>query len=295
VRRDRLRWLLVVAMFAVLAVKVLAVIGSAPVAAATANEIVLGTTTALQASGLLDVLVPQFEQQAGVHVTTIAVSTGQVLTLGARGEVEVLLVNSPEEERPFMAAGQGVDRRLVLHDDLVFVGPSTDPDRLRAAVDIADALRRIAGGSAYWVSRADNSGPYQLEKKLWQIAGVNPVGQPWYVAVGQGIIPTLLAATERQGYTLADRRTWLEERSSLDLAVVASGFPDLLDLYHVIVVNPNTGPWLNEAGARAFADFLLAPTTQDTIRAFGVERYGQPIFTADGGRVEADLVPAASP
>jgi tungstate transport system substrate-binding protein len=289
VRRDRLRWLLAVTVLAVLAV-----IGSPPVAAATPSEIVLGTTTTLQASGLLDVLVPQFEQATGIQVTTIAVSTGQVLTLGTRGDVEVLLVNSPEEERPFMAAGHGVDRRLVLHDDLVFVGPGTDPDGLRAAVDLPDVLRRVASGGAFWLSRADNSGPFQLEKKLWRASGVDPVGQPWYVAVGQGIVPTLLAATERQGYTLADRRSWLEQQSSLDLAVVASGFPDLLDLYHVIVVNPNKGPWLDEAGARAFADFMLAQTTQDTIRTFGSDRYGQPIFTADGGHVEADLVPATS-
>ncbi len=258
---------------------------------AAGGDLVLGTTTALQASGLVDTLVTRFEQSTGFHVTTIAVSTGQALTLGSRGEVEVLLVNSPEEERAFMTAGHGVDRRLVFHADLVMLGPPNDPAGLRGTVDVADALRRVASSGAAWASRADNSGPYQLEKKLWRTAGIDPTGQPWYIEIGQGIVPTLTAATERQAYTLADRRAWHDQESALDLTIVASGFPELLDLYHVIVVNPTDRAWLDEAGARAFADFLLLPATQESIRSFGVDRYGESIFTPDGGRAERELVP----
>jgi tungstate transport system substrate-binding protein len=207
----------------------------------------------------------------------------------------MLLVDSPEEEQAFMAAGHGIDRRLVLHDDLVLLGPLADPAGLRGATNSADALRRVAGSGAGWASRADNSGPYQLEKKLWRAAGIDPNGQPWYLAIGQGMAQTLAAATEHQAYTLADRRTYLDQRSTLDLDVVASGFPELLDLYHVIVANPAAGPWLDEAGAYAFADFLLTPAAQEAIRGFGVDRYGEAIFTADGGRTETELVPALAP
>ena len=280
----------------ILAVLALALVIAWPVpttARAAPASLVLGTTTTLQASGLLDALLPPFEQQTGYQITPIAVSSGQALALGARGELEVLLVDSPEEERAFMAVGHGVDRRLAFHTEYVMLGPSSDPAGLRAASSVADALRRAATSGAGWVSRGDNSGPFQLERKLWGKAGVEPAGQPWYVELGQGTVPTLAAATERQAYTLADRRTWLEQQSSLDLGVVASGFPELLDLYSVIVVNPAEGPWLDEAGARAFADYMLSSTAQNVVRTFGTDRYGASIFTPDGGRAETELVPSA--
>ena len=169
----------------------------------------------------------------------------------------------------------------MLHDDFVLVGPRTDPSSVGTAPDIGEALRRVANGGTYWVSRADNSSAYRLEQRLWREAGLDPQGQPWYVEVGQGIVGTLVAASERQAYTLAERRAILDQQLSLDLALVASAYPDLLSLYHVIVVNPAKGPWLDEPSARAFADFLLTPAVQDAIGRFGVDRYGQPIFTPD--------------
>jgi tungstate transport system substrate-binding protein len=271
---------------------IVALLSRSDPAGAAPPEIVLGTTTSLQASGLLDAVVPAYEQRSGYRVKIVAVSAAQALSLGMRGELDLLLVDSPEDERAFMAGGHGIDRQLVLHDDLVFVGPRSDPDGLGTAGNIPEAMRRVAGGTAYWVSRADNSSAYQLEKKLWAEAGVDPQGQPWYVEIGQGIAGTLAAASARQGYTLADRRALLERQGSLDLAPVASGFPELLDLYHVIVVNPSKGPWLDEAGARAFADYLLIPATQDAIGRFGADRLGQPIFTPDAGRTEDQLVPS---
>jgi len=268
-------------------------IRAAPVQAAS-GELVLGTTSALQASGLLDALVPRFEQQSGYRVTTIAVSSGQALALGTRGEVEVLLVDAPEEERRFMTAGHGLDRRLVFHDDLVIVGPRTDPAGLQNAPDILTALRQVAARGAFWVSRGDNSGPFQIEKRLWQAAGLDPLTEPWYAEVGRGIAPTLDAASERQAYAIADRRTFLERQSKLDLAIVPVNFPELLDLYHAIVVDPAKGSWLNGSGGRAFSDFLLTPESQDVIRAYGVERYQQSLYIPDAGRVETDLVPPGS-
>ena len=265
-----------------------------PPGQASSNEFVLGTTSALQASGLLDMLVPRFERESGYHVTTIPVSSGQALALGTRGEVEVLLVDAPEEERRFMAAGHGVDRRLVFHDDLVIVGPRSDPADLHNAPDVLTALRQVAAQGAPWVSRGDNSGQYQFEKRLWQEAGLGPLSEPWYAEVGQGAIPTLDAASERQAYTIVDRRAFLERQSRLDLAIVPVSFPELLDLYHVIVVDPAKRTWLNGAGGQAFADFLLAPEAQDAIRAYGVERYQQSLYVPDAGRVETDLVPPGS-
>jgi tungstate transport system substrate-binding protein len=272
---------------------VLSALLAPPFAARAQAPLIFGTTVGLQRSGLLDVLVPLFEQRTGRSVTTIAVSAPQALALGVRGELDVLLIDATDDEQPFMTAGHGIDRRLVMHADAVVVGPPDDPARLRQAASLHDALQRVATSSSTWVSPADNSGLYQLEKKLWHEAGIEPLGQPWYVALGQGTAATLAAATERQAYALAERQTFLARRDTLDLGIMVEGAPDLLDLYHVVVVNPAKAAWIDEAGARALADFLLGPEAQAVIRSFGVDRFGQPIFTPDAGRTERELVPAA--
>jgi tungstate transport system substrate-binding protein len=271
----------------------LALVSTSPsVARADTPRLLLGTTIGLQQTGLLDRLIPLFEQQTGRQTTVIPVSAPQALGLGVRGEVDVLLVDGDEDEAPFVAAGHGTDRRLVLHADDVLVGPKSDPASVREAANVDDALRRVAATSSAWVSRADNSGLFQIEKRLWREAGVEPIGQPWYVPIGQGMLPTLTAATERQAYTLVDRLTFLGRRDSLDLAIVAERDPDLLRLYHVIGINPAKGPWIDADGARALADFLLGPDAQAIIRDFGVDRFGQPVFVPDAGRTERDLLPA---
>ena len=264
-----------------------------PVARAEAPRLLLGTTVGLQQSGLLDRLIPPFEQQSGRQVTVVAVSAPQALALGVRGEVDLLLIDADEDEAPFVAAGHGIERRLVMHADDVIVGPRSDPAGIRQATGIEDRLRRIAGSASAWVSRADNSGLYQLEKRLWRDAGIEPIGQSWFVAIGQGMLQTLAAATERQAYTLAERLAFVERRDSLDLAVLSDRDPDLLRLYHVIPVNPAKGWWLDGAGARALADFLVGPDAQAVIRDFGVDRYGEPIFVPDAGRTERDLLPSS--
>lgn len=258
-------------------------------------RVVLGTTVGLQRTGLLDVLVPMFERQTGRTVTTVAVSVPQVLALGARGELDVLLVNAGDDAAPFMAAGHGIVRRLVLHADEVLVGPQTDPARAAQSTSVADAMRRIAEAQAGWVSRGDNSALYQLEQRLWHDAGLTPGGAPWFVALGQGMVPTLTAATQRQAYTLADRQTYLEQRDRLDLSVTMEGAPELLRLYDVIVVNPVKGIWIDDTGARAFADFLVSGEVQALIGGYEVDRFGQPVFVPDAGRTDEDLRPVRRP
>jgi tungstate transport system substrate-binding protein len=258
-------------------------------------RLILGTTVGLERTGLLDDLLPLFERQTGRRVTIVAVSAPQALALGARGELDALLIDAPGDEASYVAAGHALDRRLVMHADEVILGPHDDPARAREALALDEALSRIAASNSGWVSRADNSGLYQLEKRLWREAGVDPGGRPWYLPLGQGMLPTLAATSERQAYTLADRVSFLEHRETLDLAVVVEGAPDLLRLYHVLTVNPAKGSWIDEAGARALAEFLVGADAQTLIRAFGIDLFGQPVFVPDAGRTEQELRPVGRP
>lgn len=258
-------------------------------------RLLLGTTVGMERSGLLEILLPPFERQTGRQVTVVAVSAPQALGLGARGEVDALLVDATDDEPGYVAAGHAVDRRLVMHADEVVVGPRNDPAQAATASGLDDALRRIAASNSGWVSRADNSGLHQLEKRLWREAGLDPIGQAWYQPLGQGMAQTLTAATERQAYVLADRLTFVERRDLLDLAVVVEGAPELLRLYHVLVVNPLKGSWIDEAGARALAEYLGSADAQAIIQTFGQERFGRPIFVPDAGRTEQELRPASRP
>ena len=260
-------------------------IGGQPVT----RELILATTTSTQDSGLLDVLIPSFERQTGYRVKTISVGTGQALALGARGEADVLLVHAPESEKSWMAAGHGVERRLVMHNDFVFVGPAADPAGLQQATSVAEVMRRIVTSGVLFVSRGDNSGTHQLERQLWAAVGFEPKGQSWYQEIGQGMGQTLTVANDKQAYTVCDRGTYLARRASLDLSVLVEGYPSLLNLYHVMVVNPDKGPHVNSDGARAFAAFMLAPETQAAIAEFGINRFGQPLFLPDADKTDEQL------
>ncbi|MCC6179517.1 MAG: substrate-binding domain-containing protein [Chloroflexi bacterium] len=284
-------------MLSLVAAAVLALVGAAvpSVQAQPATpELILATTTSTQDSGLLDVLVPMFEQQSGYHVKTIAVGTGQALALGERGDADVLLVHAPASERAFMDGGHGVDRQLVMHNDFIVLGPANDPASVRDAMSAVDAMTRIATTGSLWISRGDNSGTHQLEKSLWRDSGIDPTGQAWYQEVGQGMGQTLTIANDKQAYTLSDRATYLARSASTDLQILAQGFPTFLNIYHVMVVNPDKSTQINEAGARAFAAFLVAPETQAVIGQFGVDRFGQPLFFPDAGKSEDELAPPAA-
>ncbi len=255
---------------------------------ATQETLILATTTSTQDSGLLDVLIPLFEAQSGYTVKVVAVGTGKALEMGRNGDADVLLVHAPQAEEAFMQDGYGAERFLVMHNDFVLVGPETDPAGVRGEQSAAAAFGRLAAAQAPFVSRGDDSGTHKKERSLWQAAGVTP-NWDGYIESGQGMGATLRIASEKAAYTLTDRATYLANRDTLDLVILVEGDPLLLNVYHVMTVNPQKWPLVNAEGARAFVDFMLAPETQALIGAFGVEEYGQPLFFPDAGKTEADL------
>lgn len=255
-------------------------------AADVSKEVILATTTSTQDSGLLDVLVPIFEKETGYFVKTISVGSGQALAMGRKGEADVLLVHSPADEQKLVTEGHGVNRRLVMHNDFVIVGPSGDPARIKASRSSKDALTKIAQAGALFLSRGDGSGTHSKEKGLWKAAGIDPEGRSWYQQTGLGMGDTLNVASEKRGYTLADRGTFLarDRARPLALEILTQGEPLLLNVYHVIEVNPAKWPKVNAAGAKAFADFMVSARTQELIGRFGVDKVGSPLFIPDAGK-----------
>ena len=255
------------------------------------REVILATTTSTQDSGLLEVLLPRFERQTGYRVKPISVGTGAALALGARGEADVVFVHAPEAERQWMAEGNGTERLLVMYNDFVILGPPADPAGVKGERSALAALARIAARQAPWVSRDDNSGTDQLEKRLWHGAGLDPTGQPWHVTSGQGMGATLTLADQKLAYTLSDRATYLARRRTLLLSVLMEGDRHLLNVYHVLPVNPAKFPGvrINAAGGRALAAFLVAPETQRLIGDFGRREYGAPLFIPAAGKREDQL------
>lgn len=262
---------------------------SASPTAVPQGSVLVGTTTTTQDTGLLDVLIPDFERRTGWKVKLVVGGSGQILTQAARGDLDVILTHSPVEEEAFVKAGNGTDRRLVMHNDFVVLGPQADPAGIKGLA-ISDALRKIYDAGASFISRGDKSGTNVKELSLWQGAGRDPKGRPWYVESGVGQLQNLQLAVTRRAYTLSDRGTWIANQKQLtDLAVLVQGGPALLNVYHVIVLDPATFPRIEVRGARAFADYIVGPFGQGLIAAYGVQRYGQSTFTADAGKNEADL------
>jgi tungstate transport system substrate-binding protein len=251
-------------------------------AEAQRSPVILATTTSTQDSGLLDVLIPIFEKKSGYTVKTIAVGTGQSLALGDRGEADVVLVHAPDLELQYVAKGNLVNRRRVMHNDFVLVGPPADPAGIKGVKRAAEASKRIADRGAAFVSRGDQSGTHTKEKSLWNAAGIAPKGR-WYVESGQGMGATLTIAAEKGAYTLTDRATFLAFKKRVRLAVLLEGDAALLNIYHVLEVNPARYARVNAAGGKAFADFVLSAEAQEVIRTFGVEKYGEPLFFVGGG------------
>lgn len=245
-------------------------------------EILLATTTSTQDSGLLDVLIPDFEKKTGYRVKTSAVGTGAALAIGARGDADVVLVHAPSLELDFMKQGNGERRLFVMHNDFVVVGPPSDPAKVKGK-PVLDALKAIAAAQSPFVSRGDNSGTDVLEKSLWKQAGIAPA-KPWYIEAATGMGQTLTIASEKTAYTITDRSTYIANKSRLQLDIVNSGDPPLLNYYHVITVSPTKFPKVNSAGANAFADYLVHPDTQRIIASFGVDKYGQQLFFPDAGK-----------
>jgi tungstate transport system substrate-binding protein len=264
----------------------------APTAAASpaaSGDLILATTTSTQDSGLLDVLVPAFEAATACKVKTVAVGSGAALKLGEEGNADVLMVHSPAAEKTFMEGDYGVNRQLLMHNTFEIVGPPADPAGIKGMTSAKDAFTKIADAKSAFVSRGDASGTEAKELAIWKAAGITP-DPAWYIKSGQGMGPTLQIASEKKGYTLTDNATWLAMKANLDLApMVDSGDPSLLNIYHVIQVNPDKWPKVNAACATAFSEYVLSPEGQKLIGDYGVDKYGQQLFVPDAGKDETTL------
>lgn len=258
-------------------------------AAPQMKTIILATTTSTQDSGLLDELLPAFEKSSGYFVKTISVGSGQAMKMGEKGEADVLLVHSPDAEKKFVEQGFGVNRRLVMHNDFIILGPAVDPAKIKGIKSSKEALKKIASANALFLSRGDNSGTHALEKKLWKGTGLNPEGQKWYQQTGLGMGQTLNVAAEKNGYSIADRGTYLSMKKNLGLNILVEGDSSLLNIYHVIEVNPAKWPKVNAAGAKAFADFVVGKKGQAIIRTYGVKKFGSALFFPDAGKKPESL------
>jgi len=245
------------------------------------KNLILATTTSTQDTGLLDALIPIFQKQTGYVVKTVAVGTGQALKMGEDGNADVLLVHAPAAEKPLVDSGVVIDYELVMHNDFVLLGPPGDPARVKGNSDINAVFKQIADKGALFISRGDDSGTNKKELEIWKASNINPKGKPWYQETGQGMGASITVANEKQAYILSDRGTYLAQKKNIDLKIVSEGANLLQNIYHVMVVNPEKFPRVNAEGARAFDAFMINKDTQQFIKNFGVDKYGQPLFFAD--------------
>lgn len=246
----------------------------------SAEPVILASTTSTQDSGLFAALIPAFEKAYPQYdIQVVAVGTGEALALGARRDADVLLVHAPAAESAYVAAGHAVERRPVMTNRFIIVGPQADPAGVRGMSDAAAALRRIAERHATFVSRGDDSGTHKREKRLWAKLGLDPHASPgdWYLEAGQGMGDVLLMSGEKGAYTLSDISTYRFMQDKLALVILVDGDPALLNPYHVITVKGAKNP----AGGKAFLDWITGPEGQAIIRDYGSERFGSPLFHAN--------------
>jgi len=243
--------------------------------ALAAERLRLATTTSTENSGLLSVLLPPFEKAHDCKVDVIAVGTGKAIKLGETGDVDVILVHARAQEDRFVAEGYGVNRRDVMYNDFVILGPTEDPADIKGLTDGAEALKKIAAAQATFVSRGDESGTHSKEKSLWKAAGITPAGQ-WYLEAGRGMGEVITMATERRGYTLADRGTYIAYKSKTDLQVLTEGDKALFNPYGVIPVNPKKHPHVKIELAEAFAGYLTGAEGQSIIANY--RKNGEQLF-----------------
>ena len=248
-----------------------------------AGSLTLATTTSTYDSGLLDAILPAFEEESGIKVEVVAVGTGQALALGEQGDADVLLVHARAREDAFMNEGHGIRREDVMYNDFVIVGPEGDPAGVAGMESAPDALAAIAAAESTFVSRGDDSGTHTKEKSIWEQAGIEPEGD-WYEAIGQGMGATLTFANEELGYTLSDRATYLSrsvDDEGFELAILVEGDPVLFNPYGVMAVNPEKSDLINAAAANQFIDWLVSVPVQELIADFGTDKFGSPLFTPD--------------
>jgi tungstate transport system substrate-binding protein len=231
-----------------------------------------------------------FQEQTGYTVQTVAVGTGAALKMGEEGNADVLLVHAPAAEKALMEAGFGKDRMLVMHNDFIIVGPTADTAGIKGMAAL-DAYKAIAETGSVFVTRGDDSGTHKAELALWKKADLDPTTFPpdLYISTGQGMGASLTIAYEKGAYIFTDRATYLATKSNLDLEILVEGDSSLLNVYHVITVNPEKWEKSNYDGAVAFAEFMTAAETQAVIGEFGVDKYGEPLFFPDADKTDADL------
>lgn len=249
---------------------------NAPGATPEDPELILATTTSTYDSGLLDVLIPAFEEETGYEVKILAKGTGASLELGKRGDADALLVHAKERELQLVEEGYFVDRRDVMYNDFIILGPAGDPAGIEGMEKAKEAFAQIATAQAPFISRGDNSGTHMKEKSIWSEAGIEPAGD-WYLAVGQGMGDTLRMASEKQAYTFSDRGTYLSMRDKLDLKILVAGDPILFNQYGIMAVNPEKHPDINYEGAKALIDFMVSAKGQEMIGSY--TKYGEQLFT----------------
>ena len=249
------------------------------------DKLMMATTTSTQDTGLLEYLEPYFKKDTGIELKWVSTGTGKALELGKNCDADVLLVHAPASEKAFVEAGHGIDRRQVMYNDFVLVGPKADPAKI-AKKDILTALGDIIGKKAVFVSRGDQSGTHKMEQGLWKKLELNPDKEPGYLSAGQGMMATLRMAAEKKGYTLTDRGTWIKfaakEGDKNPLAILVEGDKPLLNQYSVMTVNPAKCPKVNKAAAKKFEDWWVSPATQKLIQDFRLE--GQQLFFPNAGK-----------
>jgi len=276
------------AVFAVSALLLAACGSDASGSAPHADRLLVATTTSLNDSGLLDdVVLPAYARlYPGVTVKVVAVGSGEAMAMGAKGDADVLLVHSPDDEATFMADGHGTLRLPFAYNYFVIAGPKSDPAGVSRAETASEAFGAIARSKATFVSRGDESGTNKKELRLWEAAGVTPEGG-WYLSTGQGMGETLRIASEKQAYTLTDLGTLLAQGDSLDLQPLFTGSGDLKNVYDVIIVNQNEFPMVNAVGAEDLAQLLVSAEGQKAIAAYGEKEYGEPLFQPFAGGLGA--------
>jgi tungstate transport system substrate-binding protein len=250
-------------------------------AAAQGKFIVLASTTSTDNSGLFTYLLPRFRAQSGIAVRVVAQGTGQALKTAEHGDADVVLVHDPTAEEAFVANGYGIERRRVMYNDFIIVGPKGDPAAIKATTDAVDAFKKIAHANAPFVSRGDDSGTYALEQRLWKDAGIDPrtTGQGRYRETGSGMGAVLNTTAAMDAYTLSDRATWLSFKNRRDLMLLVEGDPRLFNQYSVILTSPARHPYVKAAEAKAFSDWIVSPNGQRTIAEFKVR--GEQLFFPD--------------
>ncbi len=244
------------------------------------KPLTLATTTSTVDSGLLEVLIPAFEAKHPYKVKVLSKGTGEAMEIGKRGDADVLLVHARASEDQFVAEGYGVDRKDVMYNDFVILGPASDPAKIKGTKSVVEAFQKIASSSSTVISRGDKSGTHQKELAIWALAKVTPEGK-WYISSGVGMGDAIRMATEKQGYILTDRATYLSWKAKTDLGIVVEGDKDLFNPYGVIAVNPAKHAVVNYEGAKAFTNYIVSPEGQKLIGEFGKDKYGAPLFFPD--------------